>query len=119
MKMLFSAGDCDAPAEPLERARIWSLTASDCSAGAGMQADVAVAQAMGVDCATLVIAMTAQSSLGVRAIEPITLSMLDAQWTALLDDGWPQAVRLGWIPPDADLFRWLLQRLRLLDLLLG
>ena len=115
MKMLFSAGDCDAPAEPLERARIWSLTASDCSAGAGMQADVAVAQAMGVDCATLVIAMTAQSSLGVRAIEPITLSMLDAQWTALLDDGWPQAVRLGWIPPDADLFRWLLQRLRLLQ----
>ncbi|MDO6681471.1 thiamine phosphate synthase [Oceanobacter sp. 5_MG-2023] len=114
MTTLFSECYCGTPKAPSERARIWSITASDCSAGAGMQADVSMAQAMGVDCATLVIAITAQSSRGVQAVEPVTQSMLDAQWVALQDDGWPQAVRLGWIPPDPELFRWLLQRLQLL-----
>ncbi|WP_221798017.1 thiamine phosphate synthase [Oceanobacter mangrovi] len=95
-------------AGPLERPLVWSLTASDTAAGAGMQADVAVANRLGVQCQCVVLAITAQNHLGMQASWLVPLEQVQAQWQALRADGWPAVIRLGWLPEDAALFEWLL-----------
>jgi hydroxymethylpyrimidine kinase/phosphomethylpyrimidine kinase/thiamine-phosphate diphosphorylase len=94
-----------------QRIRIWSIGASDSCAGAGLQADLAVGHACGVDVGVLTMAVTAQSSHGVKALQLLPLSMCEAQWQALLDDGLPAAIRLGWLPAEQTLLNWLLAKL--------
>ena len=98
-----------------QRPRIWSITASDSSAGAGHQADLTVAHSSGCDCAILQVALTAQNSLGVRDWVSTDMHMLEQQWQALQEDGWPDAIRLGWLPPDAMLLAWLTECLQSYD----
>lgn len=95
----------------MKRRKIWSIAASDCSAGAGSQADLRMAQALGCDCLTLVIALTAQSSQGVRAVELVGRNLLEHQWQSMKEDGWPDAIKIGWLPADTGLVDWLLERL--------
>ncbi|MCD8521266.1 MAG: bifunctional hydroxymethylpyrimidine kinase/phosphomethylpyrimidine kinase [Saccharospirillaceae bacterium] len=97
---------------PVRRAKIWSIAASDCSAGAGIQADLTMARALDTDCATLICAITAQNSQGVQAIEVLSRAMLEQQWQSLNADGWPQAIKIGWLPPGSLLLPWLLEKLQ-------
>ncbi len=97
---------------PLSRAKIWSIAASDCSAGAGSQADLTMARALDTDCATLICAITAQNSQGVQAVEVLSRAMLEQQWQSLKADGWPQAIKIGWLPPGNLLLPWLLEKLQ-------
>lgn len=98
--------------EPHKRPLIWSLAASDSCAGAGIQADLAMAHALQVDCATLVTAITAQSSHGVLAVYTLPVQWLEQQWQALLLDGLPVVIKLGWIPPEKALVDWLVEHLQ-------
>ncbi len=91
---------------------IWSVTASDSSGGAGSAADLRVAQAMGVDCAVITLAITAQNSEGVQALTLVDTPMLEAQWQSLRQDGWPAVIRLGWLPASVECLRWLLPKLQ-------
>jgi hydroxymethylpyrimidine kinase / phosphomethylpyrimidine kinase / thiamine-phosphate diphosphorylase len=100
--------------EVRKRPLIWSLAASDSCAGAGIQADLAMAHALQVDCATLVTAITAQSSHGVQAAYTLPLQWLEQQWQALLLDGIPSVIKLGWIPPEKALVDWLVEHLQCL-----
>ncbi|MCB2386614.1 bifunctional hydroxymethylpyrimidine kinase/phosphomethylpyrimidine kinase [Thalassolituus alkanivorans] len=97
---------------PVSRAKIWSIAASDCSAGAGSQADLTMARALDTDCATLICAITAQNSQGVQAVEVLSRAMLEQQWQSLKTDGWPQAIKIGWLPPGNLLLPWLLEKLQ-------
>jgi len=94
-----------------KRAKILTIAASDSSSGAGHQADLRMAQALDCDCVIIQIALTAQSSHGVRATELTSVDMLEAQWQCLLDDGLPQAIKIGWLPDNAELLQWLLNKL--------
>lgn len=96
---------------PVKRARVWSLAASDSSAGAGLQADLTMSHALNVDCSTLVTAVTAQSSRGVGSVEVMPRSMLEFQWQAAMVDGEPDAIKIGWLPHDPELIAWLLLKL--------
>src|SRR5690606_9173910 len=91
---------------------IWSVTASDSSGGAGSAADLRVAQAMGVDCAVITLAITAQNSEGVQALTLVDAPMLEAQWQSLRQDGWPAVIRLGWLPASVECLRWLVPKLQ-------
>lgn len=91
---------------------IWSVTASDSSGGAGSAADLRVAQAMGVDCAVITLAITAQNSAGVQALTLVDRPMLEAQWQSLRQDGWPAVIRLGWLPASVECLRWLVPKLQ-------
>lgn len=71
-----------------------------------MQALLAQAALNNVECRTIVTALTAQSHLGVAAVESVAFSMLEAQWQAAEFDGLPDAVLIGWLPPNAELIRW-------------
>lgn len=102
-------------AKPVKRPRIWSIAASDCSAGAGMQADLTMSHLLNVDCATLVTVVTAQSSRGVGSVQVMPRSMLEFQWQAAMIDGLPDAIKIGWLPNESELLAWLLVKLESVD----
>jgi hydroxymethylpyrimidine kinase/phosphomethylpyrimidine kinase/thiamine-phosphate diphosphorylase len=93
------------------RPKLWTITATDSSGGAGAFADMKVAQHLGCECQAVVIAVTAQNSQGVIAAQPLELSLVKTQWQALAADGWPAVIRLGWLPAEPELLSWLVQEL--------
>lgn len=95
--------------------KIWSISASDSSTGAGSQADLAISRALNQDIGQIITAVTAQNSTGVHAIELVSVAMIDAQWQALKQDGLPLVIKLGWLPPSDEFRTWLLQQLQDFD----
>ena len=89
------------------RNKIWAISASDSCSGAGLQADLKTAHALDVECATLVTALTAQSSFGVDAVENVSIEFLEQQWQSLKKDGLPQAIKVGWFPKTGPFVDWL------------
>lgn len=75
-----------------------SVAGSDSSAGAGIQADLKGAMAERVYAATVVTAVTAQSSSGIYSILPLKPSLVVDQLEAVVSDFRPDAVKLGMIP---------------------
>lgn len=74
---------------------VWSIAGSDSGAGAGLQADLKALQVFGVHGCTAVAAITAQNSVAVTCVEPVSASLLDAQLAALAQDMPPQAIKTG------------------------
>lgn len=84
---------------------IWLIGGSDCSALAGIQADLATAQDLDVPAVTVLTAVTAQHSGAVLAINPVTPAVLQSQLDALTATGQPLpvAIKLGLVPDLATL----------------
>jgi hydroxymethylpyrimidine kinase/phosphomethylpyrimidine kinase/thiamine-phosphate diphosphorylase len=80
---------------PGARPIVWSIAGSDSGAGAGLQADLKALQAFDVHGCTAVAAITAQNSVAVRRVEPVSAELLDAQLAALAQDMPPQAIKTG------------------------
>ena len=78
-----------------QRPVVWSSAGSDSGAGAGLPADLKALQAFGVHGCTAVAAITAQNSVSVTRVEPVSAELLDAQLAALAQDMLPQAIKTG------------------------
>lgn len=74
---------------------VWSIAGSDCSSGAGLQADLKTLTALGAHSCTIITSITAQNSAAVHAVESVSPGMLKAQIDALRDDMPPQAIKIG------------------------
>jgi len=74
---------------------VWSIAGSDSGGGAGLQADLKALAAFGVHGCTAVAAITAQNSVAVTRVEPVSAELLDAQLAALAQDLPPQAIKTG------------------------
>lgn len=74
---------------------VWSIAGSDSGGGAGLQADLKALQAFGVHGCTAVAAITAQNSVAVAQVEPVSATVLDAQLAALASDMPPAAIKTG------------------------
>lgn len=74
---------------------IWSVAGTDSGGGAGLSADTRAAAAMGVHLCPVVAAVTAQNSLGVRAVFPLPAEQLQAQLEALSTDMPPRVIKTG------------------------
>ncbi|MCU7373752.1 bifunctional hydroxymethylpyrimidine kinase/phosphomethylpyrimidine kinase [Paucibacter sp. O1-1] len=74
---------------------IWSVAGTDSGGGAGLSADTRAAAAMGVHLCPVVAAVTAQNSLGVRAVFPLPEEQLQAQLEALASDMPPRVIKTG------------------------
>lgn len=88
-----------------------TIAGSDPIAGAGIQADTKTATLLGVYALTVLTAVTAQNSCGVRQFLPLPQEILEAQLDAVLDELSPRAVKTGMIP-SADSLRTIAGRLR-------
>ena len=74
---------------------VWSIAGTDSGGGAGLSADQRAADAFGVHLCPVVAAVTAQHSLAVRHIEPMSPALIDAQLRAPADDMPPRVIKTG------------------------
>jgi hydroxymethylpyrimidine/phosphomethylpyrimidine kinase len=72
-----------------------TIAGSDSGGGAGIQADLKTFQQFGVFGTSVIVALTAQNTLGVRAIEAVPEAMVSAQLIALAEDLPPAALKTG------------------------
>ena len=72
-----------------------TIAGSDSGAGAGIQADLKTFAAFGVYGLTVITAITAQNTVGVRAIQEIDLEVIAAQLDALVEDFSIGALKTG------------------------
>lgn len=76
-------------------ARVLTIAGSDSGGGAGIQADLKTFAALGCFGTSAITAITAQNTLGVRAIHAVPLDVLTAQIDAVLEDIGTDAVKIG------------------------
>jgi hydroxymethylpyrimidine/phosphomethylpyrimidine kinase len=72
-----------------------TIAGSDSGGGAGIQADLKTFQQFGVFGTSVIVALTAQNTRGVRAVETVPDAMVAAQLTALAEDLPPAALKTG------------------------
>ena len=75
--------------------RVLTIAGSDSGGGAGIQADIKAISANGCYAASAITAVTVQNTLGVQAIHPIPLDILEGQIEAVLSDIGADAVKIG------------------------
>ena len=75
--------------------RALTVAGSDSGGGAGVQADLKTFAAHGCYGMSVITALTAQNTLGVRAVHPVPADMVLAQMEAVLTDIGADAVKIG------------------------
>ena len=88
-----------------------TIAGSDSSGGAGIQADMKTMTMNGVYAMSVITALTAQNTTGVRAIQESTSEFLKQQIDAVFEDIRPDAVKIGMVASSA-LIRVIAERLR-------
>lgn len=74
-----------------------SIAGSDSSGGAGIQADIKTMTMNGVYAMSAITALTAQNTLGVRAILDSTPEFLKEQLDAVFEDIFPDSIKIGMV----------------------
>ena len=80
---------------------ILSIAGSDCSGGAGIQADIKTISALGGYAASVITAITAQNTTGVQGVLPVTPEMVTAQIDSVMTDLQVDAVKIGMVNDPA------------------
>ena len=75
--------------------RVLTIAGSDSGGGAGIQADIKTISANGCYAASAITAITVQNTLGVQAVHPIPLDILEGQIDAVLSDIGTDAIKIG------------------------
>ena len=88
-----------------------SIAGSDCSGGAGIQADLKTMTMNGVFAMSAVTALTAQNTTGVRGILEVSPEFLAQQIDAVFEDIRPDAVKIGMVA-SSGLIETIAERLR-------
>lgn len=87
-----------------------TVAGSDCSGGAGIQADIKTMTVNGVYAMSAITALTAQNTLGVRSIMETSPEFLKDQLDAVFEDIFPDAVKIGMVA-SAELISVIAERL--------
>lgn len=88
-----------------------SIAGSDCSGGAGIQADIKTSTCLGVYAASVITAITAQNTCGVNAVHPVPAEHVAAQVRSVLTDLRVDAIKIGMVHNEG-IARTLAQELR-------
>ena len=81
--------------ENIAKPIVWSIAGNDSGGGAGLSADARAAAAFGLHLCPVVAAVTAQNSVGVTRVEPVSPDLRYAQLAALGADMPPTAIKTG------------------------
>ena len=74
-----------------------TIAGSDSSGGAGIQADIKTMTMNGVYAMSVITSLTAQNTLGVRAISDASPEFLQEQLDAVFEDIFPDSVKIGMV----------------------
>jgi hydroxymethylpyrimidine/phosphomethylpyrimidine kinase len=88
-----------------------TIAGSDSGGGAGIQADLKTFQALGVYGASTLTAVTAQNTLGVRAVHEIPTDIIAAQIDAVVEDIGVDAAKTGMLS-SAEIIATVAERIR-------
>lgn len=88
-----------------------SIAGSDCSGGAGIQADIKTMTMNGVYAMSAITALTAQNTTGVFAISESSPEFLKEQIDAVFEDIYPDAVKIGMVS-SSELISVIAERLK-------
>ena len=80
---------------------VLTIAGSDCSGGAGIQADIKTMTANGVYAMSAITALTAQNTTGVTGILEASPEFLAQQLDAIFTDIFPDAVKIGMVSDQA------------------
>lgn len=79
----------------MKQAIVLSIAGSDSGAGAGIQADIKICASLGVYCASVITAITAQNTQGVSALTCLEPALVKAQLDSIAEDFNIQAIKIG------------------------
>ncbi|MDR3216022.1 MAG: bifunctional hydroxymethylpyrimidine kinase/phosphomethylpyrimidine kinase [Clostridiaceae bacterium] len=91
--------------------KILTIAGSDCSGGAGIQADIKTITAHKMYAMSVITALTAQNTTGLTAILEVTPEFVGRQLDAVFTDIVPDAVKIGMVA-NADIIKVIAQKLR-------
>ena len=91
-----------------------TIAGSDCSGGAGIQADLKTMTMNGVYAMSAITALTAQNTTGVRSIQESSPEFLKDQLDAIFEDIYPDAIKIGMVA-SYELIHVIADRLRYYD----
>ena len=74
---------------------ILSIAGTDCTGGAGIQADIKAISATGGYAMTVITAVVAQNTQGVQQVQMMPIELVEAQLAAVFDDVTVDAVKIG------------------------
>lgn len=80
--------------------KILSIAGSDCSGGAGIQADIKTIAAHGMYAMSAITALTAQNTMGVQNIYETSPEFVGEQLDCIFEDIFPDAVKVGMVSSD-------------------
>lgn len=90
---------------------ILSIGGSDPSSGAGVQGDIRVASALGVNCFSVITAITSQNSTKFSDVESVSPRMIENQIDAILSDFKVDVITIGMVY-DSDAIRIIHSKIR-------
>ena len=88
-----------------------TIAGSDCSGGAGIQADLKTFAAHGTYGMSVITAITAQNTLGVQAVQNLSSELIKKQIDAIFEDLEVHAVKIGMVS-DTNIIQCISERLR-------
>lgn len=77
--------------------KVLTIAGSDCSGGAGIQADLKTIGAFGLYGMSVISAITVQNTQGVHAVRVLEEDIVEAQFRAVLEDLFPDAIKIGMV----------------------
>lgn len=75
--------------------KVLTIAGSDCSGGAGIQADIKTISQHKMYALSVITAVTAQNTKGVTMVQDIDIDVVEAQLDAVLSDIPPDAIKIG------------------------
>ena len=81
--------------------KVLTIAGSDCSGGAGIQADLKTMMAHKVYGMSAITSLTAQNTTGVYGISDVTPDFLANELECIFDDIFPDAVKIGMVSNSA------------------
>lgn len=85
-------------AAPTEIKKVLSIAGSDCSGGAGIQADSKTCSAHGVYAMSVITCVVAENTVRVLGAQDISPALIEKQIDAVFEDIPPDAVKIGMLP---------------------
>ncbi len=90
--------------------KVLTIAGSDCSGGAGIQADIKTMTMHGVYGMSAITALTAQNTMGVQGISVVPKNFLAMQLDSVFTDIMPDAVKIGMVS-DVELIEVIVEKL--------
>lgn len=81
--------------------KLLTIAGSDCSGGAGIQADLKTFAANNTYGMSVIVALTAQNTLGVTGIHNIPQDFVEEQLDRVFEDIYPDAIKIGMVSEES------------------